>query len=244
MNLFLSFLYFFIGVIPCILWLIFYLRQDVHPESNKKVIEIFLWGVVIVVPVVVVEKFLEIFFPTEDILFQNLPLLFLYYIVGVGFVEEFSKYFIVRSRVINSSEFDEPIDAILYLIIAGLGFATVENIIVIFNVGTLEGLKGAAIVSLIRPFTAIFIHTLAAGITGYFLALSLHQKPEKRGILVLSGLLLSSIFHGVYDAFMLQLEENPSLFSLLLPFAIIVLVGVLVYIFFIKVKKMPRTCRI
>ena len=152
-----EFIFFFsIGIIPCILWLLFYLRQDVHPESNKKVVEVFLWGVLMVFPAVFLEKTLGIFFPDEISLLSNLPLLFLYYIAGIGLIEEFLKYFVVKFTVINSSHFDEPIDAMLYLIIAGLGFAAIENLLVVFNT---EILEEAIIVSSTRLLTAIFLHT-------------------------------------------------------------------------------------
>ena len=162
-------LYFTIGSLPAIVWLLFYLRQDVHPESNRKVMEIFLWGGVMVVPVYLIESILEYFFPEKNILLQNATLLFVYYIFVVGLVEEFFKYWVVKKRVINSSHLDEPIDLMLYLIISGLGFAMVENISVILSSTALEE---AVFVSLIRLLTAVFLHSLAAAITGYFLALS------------------------------------------------------------------------
>ena len=160
--------YFLISVLPCITWLLFYLRQDVHPESNKKIIEIFLFGMIMVLPALLLEESFSGLLPEETIQ-ESFFLLSLYYIIGVGLVEEILKYLVVKLRVIDSSHFDEPIDIMLYLIIAGLGFATIENIIVIFNIETLEE---AAIVSTVRLLTAIFIHTLSAAITGYFWALS------------------------------------------------------------------------
>ena len=236
-----EFIFFFsIGIIPCILWLLFYLRQDVHPEPNKKVVEVFLWGILMVFPAVFLEKILGIFFPDEISLLSNLPLLFLYYIAGIGLIEEFFKYFVVKFTVINSSHFDEPIDAMLYLIIAGLGFATIENLLVVFNIGILEE---AIIVSSTRLLTAIFLHTLAAAITGYFLAFSLHQKKKKRGTFIFSGLSLAATFHGLYNISMINLEKAENIFAFLLPIAIISLMAIIIYIFFLKVKKLPRTCK-
>jgi RsiW-degrading membrane proteinase PrsW (M82 family) len=36
----------------------------------------------------------------------------------------------VRLKALRDPEFDEPIDAMLYMIIVALGFATIENILV------------------------------------------------------------------------------------------------------------------
>ncbi|HOK35138.1 MAG TPA: PrsW family intramembrane metalloprotease [Candidatus Pacearchaeota archaeon] len=241
MSLPIFFLYFIIGVFPAIIWLLFYLRQDVHPESNKKVLEIFLWGVIMVIPVLLLETAFKYIFPDASILNQSFVLRLLYYIVAIGLVEEFFKYFVVKVRVIDSSHFDEPIDAMLYLIIAGLGLATAENLLVVFNI---DALGTAVMLSSIRLLTAVFLHTLAAAITGYFLALSFNQKKGGRKLFVVLGLLISSIFHGLYDITIAQLETSQELFSFLLPIVIISVMAIIVYFFFKKVKNLPRSCKI
>lgn len=249
MNIHLYFLYFAIGIIPCILWLLLYLRQDVHPESNKNVIKIFLLGGLITVPVIIIEKCFSFFLPDQNILYENLLLLLFYYIIGIGLVEEFSKYFIVKTQVMRSSHFDEPIDAMLYLIIAGLGFAAIENILVIFNIENLlmsfniAILGEALIISTLRLLTAIFLHTLSAAIVGYFLALSLSRKRKKRKLIVISGLLIAGTLHGLYDVSMVKLSDASQIFHFIIPIAIIFFMGILVYIFFLKVKKLPRGCK-
>lgn len=234
-------IYFIVGIFPCIIWLLFYLRQDVHPESNRKIIEIFLLGAFIVLPIKILEDYLGRLFPPDNILLIKTPLLFLYYIVVIGFIEELFKYLVVRIRVIRSSHFDEPIDAMLYLIIASLGLAAIENIFLIFKSPQIQT---AILVSTIRLLTAIFLHTLAAGITGYFLALSLKSKRLKSFFIVAFGLFVSSISHGIYDATVTKLEIAENIFAFLLPIVIIVIMGIIVYILFLKVKKMPSACKI
>jgi RsiW-degrading membrane proteinase PrsW (M82 family) len=231
-------LYFVIGALPAIVWLLFYLRQDVHPESNKKIIEIFLWGGIMVVPVCLAETILECFFPEKDILLQNTILLFIYYIFVVGVVEEFFKYWVVKKRVINSSHLDEPIDLMLYLIISGLGFAMVENLSVILSSAALEE---AIFVSLIRLLTAVFLHSLTAAITGYFLAVSLYNRKK---IFIAVGILIAATFHGLYNLSIIELNSAENLFSFLLPIVIIFLMAIIVYIFFKKVKCLPRGSKI
>ncbi|MCZ2846026.1 MAG: PrsW family intramembrane metalloprotease [Candidatus Bathyarchaeota archaeon] len=233
--------YVLISVLPCIIWLLFYLRQDVNPESTKKIIEIFFLGMVMVLPALLLETFFESLMPTQRV-DSSLLLLPIYYIVGVGLVEELLKYLVVKFRVIDSSHFDEPIDVIIYLIVAGLGFATIENIVVIFNIETLEE---AAIISTIRLLTAIFIHTLSAAITGYFWAFSFTlNRRLKRGVSFVSGIIGASILHGVYDISIIKIETAQTLFSFLLPVVIIIFAGILVSILFSKVKKLSRTCKI
>jgi len=230
-------IYFAIGIAPCIIWLLFYLKQDAHPESNKKIIEIFFLGAFMVIPALILEEFLGGFFPPENIISQNFLLLLLYYFIVIGVVEEFFKYLPIKLRIINSSHFDEPIDAMLYLIIAGLGFAAVENIAVIFSFT--ENFTEATFLSFVRLLTAVFLHTLASAIIGYFFVLSLFKKNKK---IFYIGFLFSSLLHGLYDVYMVKLEKAESIFHFLLPIGIIFLMTILVYFFLLKVKKMPRKC--
>lgn len=231
-------LQFLIAVVPCIIWLLFYLRQDVHPEPPKKVIEIFFWGGMFVIPIILAEKLL-----TEVLPFsanqQNGVGLLLYFIIVIGLVEEFFKYLVVRIRIIKSSYFDEPVDAMIYLIIAALGIAAVENILVITNI---LSFKEAIFTSSIRLITAIFLHTLGAAIIGFFLAYSLRFKKIKRKLTVGFGIILASVLHGLYDFFMLKSQEAEKISSFLAPIGIIALMVVIVYFLFLRVKKIPRSC--
>lgn len=237
---------FVIGIFPCILWLIFYLRQDVHPESNAKVLEIFILGLLSVPLVAFLENKIGNFFSkTFPSLFlinqESLLPLFFYYIFIIGFTEEFFKYIIVKIRVIKSSHFDEPIDAMLYLIIAGLGIAAGEN------VGSIMGLASineAISLSVLRLLTAIFLHTLAAAILGFFLAFSLRFKNFKKFSIISTGIILASFFHGLYDVFISKIEFAHSVFDFLTPIAIISIMAIIVYFLLIKIKKLPRSCKI
>ncbi len=127
--------YIFLGLAPSVIWLLFYLQKDAHPESNRMILKIFFYGMLAAVIAALIEigisgalvtvggNWLKIF-----------PFLFfaLYHFIIIALVEECSKYLIIREKVINNPEFDEPVDTILYMIIIALGFAALENILVLF----------------------------------------------------------------------------------------------------------------
>lgn len=248
-SIFYHIILFLIGISPCILWLLFYLRQDVHPESNSKVLEIFILGLLCVPLIAKLEEIAGSF------LAKNLPHFFLidytqkilslqtffYYIFIIGFIEEIFKYLIVRIRVIRSSHFDEPIDAMLYLIIASLGIAAGENVGSIIKT---VHFNEAIYLSILRLLTAIFLHTLTAAIIGFFLALSLRFKKIKRISIVSLGLIIAIVFHALYDISLVKIEYTSSIFDFFIPIGIIALMAIIVYFFLIKVKKMPRSCKI
>lgn len=227
-------LYIIFGVIPSIIWLLFYLKKDVHPESNRMVLKIFFLGMLVAVPAV----FLEIgIFKTFDAF--NLPPLLLAILntfVGVALVEELLKYLVVRNQVLSHKEYDEPIDAMLYMIIAALGFAALENILILFQLGpgflwgkTLE-------LSIFRFVGATFLHTLASGTVGYFLSLSFYKKIDGAKFVAL-GLLIATVLHGFYNFFIMKGQGNLKVF---IPLIILTSLAIFTSLAFKNLQKISK----
>ncbi|MFH0788743.1 MAG: PrsW family intramembrane metalloprotease [Pseudomonadota bacterium] len=164
------------GILPSFVWLLFYLRKDKHPESRKMILKIFFWGMLIAIPAV----FLEMgFFDMVDGF--NLPRSLaniLNVFIGVAFMEELLKYLIVQNHVLHHHEFDEPVDAVIYMIVAALGFAAVENILILLQLGHAVLWDKAIEISIFRFVGATFLHTLSSGLIGYFLALAIFDKKK------------------------------------------------------------------
>lgn len=236
-------IYIFFGLAPSFIWLLFFLRKDSHPESNKMILKIFLFGMLIAILAALVE--IGIYKITEGL--ETLyPFLFfiLYNFIGVAFVEEFLKYLVIKEKVLKNPEFDEPVDAILYMIIAALGFAALENILVLlpalsfpFKSFIIETIS----ISSFRFVSATFLHALASGIMGYFLVLSL-WKSQKRFQLIVFGLIISSLLHGIYNISIIKTADN--FYFILIP--IILLTGLAFYVSsgFKKAKKIASTCKL
>jgi len=110
----------------------------------------------------------------------------------VALVEEFSKYIFVRGLLFPKKDFNEPFDGIVYTVMVGMGFATVENIMYVF-----EGGYG---VGVMRMFTAVPAHAIFAILMGYFLGQA--KFKQKRFFYSLYGLLAATLFHGAYDFFL------------------------------------------
>ena len=65
----------------------------------------------------------------------------------VALLEEFSKFIFVRFVLYYNKNFNEPFDGIVYAVMVSMGFATVENIIYVFQYGFATGF--------LRMFTAV-----------------------------------------------------------------------------------------
>jgi len=121
--------YIFFGLAPSIIWLLFYLRKDAHPESNRMIIKIFFFGLLSALPAVFLE--VGIFQEFNRLALPSIFITILNVFIGVALVEEVLKYLVVRGKVVKSPELDEPLDLMLYMIIAALGFAALENILIL-----------------------------------------------------------------------------------------------------------------
>ena len=231
-------LYIFFGLAPSIIWLLFYLRKDVHPESNPMVLKIFFYGMLVAIPAVFLE--IGIFEEFKKLNLSPIFIAILNTFLGIALVEEFLKYLVVKEQVIGSSEFDEPIDAMLYMIIAALGFAALENILILFPLGPTFLSKEAISISVLRFLGATFLHTLCSGTVGYFLALSFFEA--KKGIkLLILGLGISIFLHGLYNFAIMEIEGS---LKFLIPAIILFSLAIFVSLGFQRLKKLASVCKI
>jgi RsiW-degrading membrane proteinase PrsW (M82 family) len=110
----------------------------------------------------------------------------------VALVEEFSKFIFVRFVLYPNKNFNEPFDGIVYAVMVSMGFATLENILYVFQYGF-----GVAI---LRMFTAIPAHATFGVLMGYFLGKG--KFTHRRGFYYsVVALMAATMFHGAYDYF-------------------------------------------
>lgn len=231
-------IYIFFGLAPSIIWLLFYLRKDSHPESNSMILKIFFLGMVSALPAALV----EIGF-SETLRQINLPsplFLFLYTFLGIALVEELAKYLVVKKAVLKDSEMDEPVDIMLYMIISALGFAALENLLILFPLLNPFQLLETAMVSVLRFMGATFLHGLASGLMGYFIVLSCLKKPRAWKFTIF-GLFTVTALHGLYDFSIIKIGGN---LKFLIPILILISLTVLVLLGLQKVKKLKSVCKI
>jgi RsiW-degrading membrane proteinase PrsW (M82 family) len=91
--------------------------------------------------------------------------------------------------------FNEPLDGMVYAILAAMGFATMEN----FAYADRFGLEAV----LLRALTAVPAHLLFAAVFGFYLGLARFRRAQAPWLL-LKGLLLAMLLHGLYDMLILQ----------------------------------------
>ncbi|MBZ9578314.1 PrsW family intramembrane metalloprotease [Patescibacteria group bacterium] len=228
-------LFFIFGLAPSIIWLLFFLRKDVHPEPKGMVLKIFFYGVLITLPAIFIER--GIFERFTELKLS--PILYIFF--GIALVEEILKYLVVREKVVSDPEFDEPLDAMLYMIISALGFAALENLLFFFSPEIfLLPFKEILVLVSFRFITATFLHALCSGLVGYFLAQSFFEI-KNRFRLITTGLGIAIILHGLYN-FSIMMMEGALRF--LIPVIILISLAFVISLGFKKLEKMKSICKI
>jgi RsiW-degrading membrane proteinase PrsW (M82 family) len=224
-------LVFITGLLPPLLWLWFWLKEDPHPEPRRTLIISFILGMA-AVPVVLFVEYLFYTFSVMLGIVERGEIANIFLLFGWAFIEESSKFITAWWADLKRSVYDEPVDALIYLITVALGFAALENILFLFDI-IKEGPVTTAIAANLRFFGATLLHTVTAGIIGVSIALSFfHQEHRRRNIW--GGIGLATLLHGAFNAFIIKASSSATLFKTF--FAVWTLIIILIF-FFEKVKR-------
>jgi protease PrsW len=169
-------------------------RQDHHEsEPSRMLLWAFVCGCASTIPAIFLQSFFK-HLENPNSLFDTA--IFAFGVVGLS--EELAKYYLLRRFVYPQKDFNEPIDGIVYGVMVGLGFATLENVMYVLNAGE-NGFSTA----LARAFTAVPAHAAFGVLMGAYVGLA-KFIPEKAGIYTIIGVGLAVFFHGAYDFFLMQ----------------------------------------
>jgi len=225
----------FFAILPSLLWLFYWLKKDDYPEPKKLIAVVFFSGAFFAVITYFFQSFgASLFFDIGKSFPLLVPLLpFFYTFILVALIEEISKYIAFYFTISENKELDEPIDFVIYMITAGLGFAALENLLII---SSYEEIGQIATVSLVRFISGTLLHALVSGILGIFLAYAC--RLEKKTI-ILAGIIFVSFLHGSYNYLSdIAITKNnflpPLIFLFFLVFLLLFLIS--------KIKKMKSVC--
>jgi len=247
MNYIFSYLiYLFFGVLPSFLWLCFYLKKDKDPEPNLLLLKIFLYGGLMTIPTVFIQKF--VLGQVQTSWFSSSLSFLIIVLFLMALIEEISKFLVVKNKILNNPEFNEPIDAMIYMITASLGFAAAENFMVLifsanqgladssFYLMTKEIIWGSVFqISIVRFIGATFLHALCGAIIGFFIGLSFFKKEKER--LILPALGLATILHTLYNFSIIKIDEG---WNTLVPFSLLIILYLFVSFCFRKLKQLKK----
>lgn len=183
-----------LAVTPGLLLMLYFYKKDRHePEPTKLVLKIMAWGAVSIIPAVFLELAMEPFLLSLTGLGKKgfLWLAIRAFIV-IALSEEYCKYLVVKKKIYDDPELDEPYDGIVYCVAASLGFAIAENILYV--------LQGGFSVGIMRAFLSMPAHAFFAVFMGYYVGRSkFTEDPVQARRYRLIGLTVATLAHGLYD---------------------------------------------
>lgn len=188
--------------IPALLWLSYFYVQDRHEEEPKgHVLGMYILGAFVAGPsaAFIVDLSSGSFSPILS--FSVLaPERWIYAIAIVGIAQELSKYLVVRYTLYVSPEFDEPIDGIVYLTAAGIGFATYQSYQFLQSAGGEIYLSAGAAQCVVTALA----HASFAGVMGFALGRAKFSpgKESHRSTALVIGLLTAAVLNGCFRMIM------------------------------------------
>lgn len=139
-----------------------------------------------------------------------------YALFAIGPVEELAKFVAVWVTVYRFRVLEEPVDGMVYAAAAALGFATYENWLAMITMGEVMWARG---------ITLPFNHVLFSSFWGYAIGIEYcaMRSGRSRSALVVAGLVLSFVYHALYDYILLS-DTLPDL--LVLPLVLLLWIWV------------------
>ena len=182
---------FIIALLPSILLILFFFLSDKFNEPIKLTFQIFILGVVSIIPAFYLNNFILRIFSTGE---KFNDALLTGFFAG-GLVEEILKFSILYFFILKKKEFNEPMDGIVYGVAASLGFASLENLHYVYFRSSEFGLEEIHI-AIFRAFTAVPMHGLVGCVMGFYFGLLAFTGNYK---FLGYALVVPIIFHGTYN---------------------------------------------
>ncbi|NLA30399.1 MAG: PrsW family intramembrane metalloprotease [Methanomicrobiales archaeon] len=181
---------------PGVFWTWYFYRRDrFEPEPAALVIKIFLLGALVTLPVAFIEGLFGLFIASPLVMG----------VIVAPIIEECGKFQVVRRIAYRNIEFDEPMDGIVYAASAGLGLASLENVLYVFTAYmTSPSLAVGTIIA--RAIFSVPGHALFSSVWGYALGRAKFMAAEHRGAVVIRGLILGMVLHGIFNLLLFSAE--------------------------------------
>jgi RsiW-degrading membrane proteinase PrsW (M82 family) len=211
------------GILPSFIWLWFWLREDrKHPEPRHLLVACFVLGMAGVIVAIPLEKLSQNFFSAP-----------LFVFLAWALIEELLKYGAAFVGGMHTQAEDEPLDAMVYLLTAALGFAAAENALFLLSPLTQGNVFVGILTGNIRFIGTSLLHVISSCIIGGAIALSFYKRKKIRHEYFWLGLILATAVHAAFNFFIIN-SVGGSIFGV---FAVLWAGTVGLMLLFEKVKK-------
>ena len=212
-----------LAVLPSILLLLFVVGKN---KQRRNPTSLLVWLAVSAIPAVIVEilgsgLLYMLGLDPSSAMYNFVECFFI-----VAMIEELGKFLGMLLMTWKNKNFDHSYDGVIYGVCSSLGFATLENVIYVFQGGIGTGIM--------RAVSAVPLHCACGVVMGFLYAKA--REDANNGESVFGNLLLAYVcplgIHGLYD-FVLSVEDT----SVLLCIAVLALAIILMFLLITHAAK-------
>jgi RsiW-degrading membrane proteinase PrsW (M82 family) len=218
---------FILGLIPALIWMWFWLKEDTHPEPAKMITLSFIGGMAAVLFVLPVQKLIYNYLGDHETLS---------FILWASVEEIFKFGFVYFIALRNKKITDEPVDDIIYLIISALGFVTFENTLFLLDSVHSGNFLDVIIHGNLRFIGASLLHTMSSATIGICMALSFYKNKTTKALYTISGIIIAIVLHTSFNLLIISQAEGNIFFI----FGTVWISIVILLLLFEKVKHLRQ----
>ena len=185
------------GILPALAWLWFWLREDaVHPEPRRLIALAFCAGMCTVAFTIPLEQYVGGMLANQTLTFT-----------AWSAIEETIKFIVALAVILWRKDYDEPVDAVIYMICIALGFSAVENTLFLWSPLSGDTVFQTIITGNLRFVGATLLHILSSAVIGVSLALAFYKPRSVKVLYGLSGVILAILLHSSFNFLILNTPQ-------------------------------------
>ncbi|MDD5165640.1 MAG: PrsW family glutamic-type intramembrane protease [Candidatus Pacebacteria bacterium] len=184
------FLYAFVaGILPSLLWLFFFTREDSsHKRPRGIIFGCFLGGAVAVIIAIFAEKLIA-----DSVSDPSMR-----YTLWAAF-EETVKFMIAGAIIFSTRATEDPVDAMVYCASVALGFAAIENTLFILGPLTNGSIVQAIITTNMRFIGATLVHVVSSSLVGFMVGYVFYHSRYTKILAAIVGLAGAIALHATFN---------------------------------------------
>ena len=220
------------GVVPALVWLWFWLKEDAaHPEPKRLIFAAFIAGMTAVPIAFFAEKFAFSYLGTG-----------LAVIIAWTAIEELLKYggaYVVAFRSVcldRSVCVDEPLDPLIYMITVALGFSALENTLFLMNPLLSGDTVAGVLTGNLRFIGATLLHVVASAVIGLSKGISFYKSNAIKRVYFGVGITVAVALHALFN-FSIIVYKGQNIFLI---FGVLWLFVVALLLAFERVKRLRK----
>jgi RsiW-degrading membrane proteinase PrsW (M82 family) len=212
------------GMIPSILWLFFWQREDTHHrEPLGLLIMTFIAGMLSVIFVLPIEKAIATSV-SGDVLQTTLW----------AVSEEVIKFLAFAAIMLKSPFLDEPVEYATYCMTAALGFAALENTLFLIHPLAQSDTVVSLLTGNLRFLGATLLHSVTSGLVGAAIGLAYFKSRSTKFFYGIVGMCGAICLHSVFNFFIMKNNGE----NFLQVFGFLWVTAIIIMLLFEKLRRM------